>query len=149
MKIARKRTIGGTGRAGSELGYTLLEIMLVLGIIAVLLGSAIYLMQGNMDEGGIIRARGDIQTISIKLKSYKMLAGFYPTQEQGLMALVTEPTTPPEPKSWAQGFSELPKDAWGSYYEYRIPGKQNPRDYDLFSRGPDGVAETRDDIGNW
>jgi general secretion pathway protein G len=71
--------------------------------------------------------------------------GFYPTTEQGLQALVTQPNTDPKPTRWYQLYKELPKDPWGSDYIYRCPGLKNPNGYDLYSAGPDRKPDTTDD----
>jgi len=125
--------------------YTLFEIMLVLGIIAVLVGSAIYLLVGNVDIAKEQRVESDIQAISTQLKTYEMLNLTYPTTAQGLEALVRKPGTEPVPRRWRQLLEEVPLDPWGSPYIYAYPGKRNPRGYDLFSLGPDR-QESADDL---
>jgi general secretion pathway protein G len=71
--------------------------------------------------------------------------GFFPTTEQGLQALVSQPTTDPKPVRWYQLYSQLPKDPWQNNYVYRCPGNKNPNGYDLFSPGPDHLPDTADD----
>ncbi|MBI4024408.1 MAG: type II secretion system major pseudopilin GspG [Verrucomicrobia bacterium] len=129
-------------------GYTLIEIMLVLAIIAVLLGSGIYYLAGNLDIAKERRVEADLTTITTQLKTYEMQNLFLPTTEQGLNALVTQPTTEPVPKRWRQLLEKVPVDPWGTPYGYRNPGTHNPGKFDLFSLGPDRV-ESGDDIGNW
>ena len=73
--------------------------------------------------------------------------GFFPTTEQGIQALVTPPETDPKPARWYQLFKEVPKDPWHNNYIYRCPGVKNPGGYDLFSAGPDRIADTADDDG--
>jgi general secretion pathway protein G len=127
-------------------GYTLFEIMLVLGIIAVLVGSAIYMLVGNIDVAKDQRVESDIQAISMQLRTYEMLNYRKPTTEQGLKALVQQPTTDPKPRKWKQLMKAVPLDPWGAEYVYRNPGKLNPGGFDLYSLGPDG-KESDDDIG--
>lgn len=129
-------------------GFTLLEIMLVLGIIAIFVSSGIYLLSGNMDVAKETRVESDLKTISIQLKTYEMSNYAPPTTEQGLQALVEMPTAAPEPRRWKKLLEELPVDPWGNAYQYRSPGTKNASGYDLFSFGPDGV-ESDDDLGNW
>lgn len=124
--------------------YTLFEIMLVLGIIAVLVGSAIFMLGGAVGVAEDQRAATDIKTLSTALGMYKVQNGFLPTSDQGLEALVTRPANA---KRWRQILDELPKDPWGNPYQYRRPGKKNTRGFDLYSLGEDGV-ESEDDIGN-
>ena len=130
-------------------GFTLLEIMLVVMIIALLAGSAIYLMGGNLGYAQNVRVKSDIQGIAIELKMYQASNGFLPTTEQGLQALVSRPDTDPKPTQWHQWMDKLPVDPWQNPYVYENPGKHNPNSYDLYSEGPDRKPGTDDDIGNW
>lgn len=126
-------------------GFTLLEIMLVVTIIALLLGTAIYKLAGNVEYAKHTRISADVQSISTQLKLYESMNGFYPTTEQGLQALVTQPDSDPKPTRWYQLYKEMPKDPWQSDYIYRNPGTKNPNGYDLFSAGPDRKPDTGDD----
>ena len=80
-----------------------------------------------------------------QLQLYESMNGFYPTTEQGLQALVTQPQNDPRPTRWYQLFTDLPKDPWGSNYIYRNPGQKNSGGYDLYSAGPDRQPDTGDD----
>jgi general secretion pathway protein G len=126
-----------------QAGYTLFEIMLVLGIISVLVGSAIFMLAGNIDVAKEQRVDSDIEAISMQLRTYEMLNYRMPSTEQGLKALVTQPTTEPRPRRWKQLMTEVPLDPWGNEYVYRNPGKGG-KGFDLFSLGPDG-KESDDD----
>jgi len=146
MKISRY----STHRPDRRRAFTLLEMILVLGIIALLLGVGTYFMVnvlGDAEEG---KVKADVQAISASLIRYKTKARIYPSEQQGLDALVNRPTSDPQPASWkqfmkAQGII----DPWGEKYEYRYPGKHNPDSYDIFSKGLDKKAGTSDDLGNW
>jgi len=129
-------------------GYTLFEIMLVLGIIAVLVGSAIYLLVGNIDVARESRVEADIQSISTQLRVYEMQNLRPPTTAQGLKALVTRPGGDPPPRRWKQLLERVPLDPWGEEYVYHWPGKKNTKGFDLFSKGPDRTEGGGDDIGN-
>jgi general secretion pathway protein G len=129
----------------SQSGYTLFEIMLVLGIIAVLVGSAIYMLVGNIDVAKEQRVDSDIEAISMQLRTYEMLNYRMPTTEQGLKALVNQPTTEPRPRRWKQLMKTVPIDPCGNEYVYRIPGKGGAA-FDIYSLGPDG-KESDDDAG--
>jgi general secretion pathway protein G len=129
-------------------GFTLLEIMLVVGIIAVLMGAAIYKLSGSLDIAKEKRVEADLSALTTQLRTYEMQNMFLPTTEQGLSALVAPPTTDPRPRRWKQLMTELPIDPWGTPYQYRYPGKRNPQSFDLYSLGADKV-ESDDDIGNW
>jgi general secretion pathway protein G len=128
-----------------QAGYTLFEIMLVLGIISVLVGSAIYMLAGNIDVAKEQRVDSDIEAISMQLRTYEMLNYRMPTTEQGLKALVSQPSTEPRPRRWKKLMQEVPLDPWGNEYVYRNPGKGGSG-FDLYSLGPDG-KEGDDDSG--
>ena len=130
-------------------GFTLLEIMLVVAIIGLLMGAA-FMMIGNKfgyAQDSVVSA--DIQTFSSNLKQYEMMNGFLPTTDQGLQALVTQPTTDPKPTRWYQMMDRMIKDPWGRDYVYVYPGKHNPQSFDIYSKGKDGIDGTADDHGNW
>ena len=126
-------------------GFTLLEIMLVVTIIAILMGTAIYKLVGNVEYSRHVAVASDVQSLGTQLGLYQSMNGFYPTTEQGLRALVMRPDTDPRPAQWYQLFKEIPKDPWHNDYVYRCPGMKNPSGYDLFSAGPDHQADTFDD----
>jgi general secretion pathway protein G len=130
----------------NQSGFTLLEIMLVVTIIALLMAAAIYKMgPGNIAYARHVKIAGDIQNISTQLKLYESMNGFYPTTEQGLEALVVQPSTDPQPQRWYQLFTDLPKDPWQRNYIYANPGRKNPSGFDLYSAGQDGKPDTADD----
>ena len=134
----RKRT--------NQSGFTLLEIMLVVTIIALLLGAAIYKLGGNVEFAKATRVAADVQGINTQLKLYESMNGFMPTTEQGLKALVQQPSTEPRPTRWYQLYKDLPKDPWNNDYVYLNPGRKNPTGYDLYSAGQDRKPDTADDI---
>lgn len=125
-------------------GYTLFEIMLVLGIISILVGSAIYLLVGNVDAAREQRVDADIQAISTQLRTYELQNFTFPTTAQGLEALVKKPTSEPVPRRWRQLLESVPLDPWGTPYQYAYPGKRNPKGYDLYSLGADRVPSDDD-----
>ncbi|MEP6699074.1 MAG: type II secretion system major pseudopilin GspG [Verrucomicrobiota bacterium] len=125
--------------------FTLLEIMLVVTIIALLLGAAIYQLGGNVEYAKHTRIAADVQGIGTQLKLYESMNGFYPTTEQGIQALVTQASSDPKPSRWYQLYKQLPKDPWNNNYIYLNPGRKNPTGYDLYSAGPDRRADTADD----
>ena len=129
----------------NQQAFTLLEIMLVVTIIAILMGAAIFKLAGNVEIAKHTAVTADVQALGTQLKLYESMNGFFPTTEQGLQALVTPPETDPKPARWYQLFKEMPKDPWHNNYIYRCPGVKNPGGYDLFSAGPDRIADTGDD----
>ena len=130
-------------------GFTLLEIMLVVMIIALLAGSAIYMMKGNLNVANNVRIDGDVQSFGTQLMVYRSSNGFLPTTEQSLRALVTKPESSPKPRNWVKLLDKLPIDPYGMEYHYVQPGVHNADNYDIFSSGPDRIAGTPDDRGNW
>lgn len=129
----------------TQSGFTLLEIMLVVTIIALLLGTAIYKLRGNLEMSRIVAVQSSIQSIKTQLRSYESLNGFTPTTEQGLKALVSQPSSEPRPARWTQFLDSVPKDPWGSEFVYVNPGRKNPTGYDLYSAGQDRKPDTADD----
>jgi general secretion pathway protein G len=117
-------------------GFTLLEIMLVVTIIALLLGAAIYKLGGNVEYARHVRVTADIQGMNTQLKLYESMNGFFPTTDQGLQALVIQPDTDPKPTRWYQLYKDVPKDPWQNNYIYICPGIKTPNGYDLYSAGP-------------
>ena len=125
--------------------FTLLEIMLVISIIVVLLGVAINKLIGNMDIAKMVAVKADIQAIRTQLKLYESMNGYPPTTEQGLQALVTQPSSDPKPQRWHQLLEEIPTDPWHNHYIYLCPGRKNSTGYDLYSAGKDRKPDTADD----
>ena len=120
--------------------------MLVVMIIGLLLGTAIYKLRGNVETARIVAVESYLQSIKTQLKLYESMNGFPPTSEQGLKALVTQPEGEPRPTRWTQLLDSVPKDPWGKDYVYVCPGRKNPNGYDLFSSGLDRTPDTADDI---
>lgn len=126
-------------------GFTLLEIMLVVGIIVIILGVAVGKLGNTTGVAKDMAVRADIQGISSQLKLYESVNGFSPTTEQGLQALVSPPESDPKPSRWYQLYKELPRDPWGMPYLYASPGRKNTTSFDLYSSGPDRKPDTADD----
>src|SRR5437764_12863659 len=107
--------------------FTLLEIMLVVTIIAILMGTAIYKLVGNVEIAKHTAVSADVQALGTQLKLFESMNGFFPTTEQGLQALVTQRETDPKPARWSQLVKEVPKSPWHNNYIYRCPGVKNRR----------------------
>jgi general secretion pathway protein G len=106
----------------------------------------------HQDEARRVAARQDIGTIMQALKLYHLDNGRYPTQEQGLVALVKKPLIAPLPNNWKDGgyLERVPNDPWGNAYQYLNPGVHG--EIDTFSYGADGKpgGDGNDaDIGSW
>lgn len=129
-------------------GFTLLEMVIVLGIIAMILGGAIYALRGIGEAAKLKQVDADAKAFDSGLRMYKLNAGNYPTTQQGLQALVDRPTSAPAPKRWARVMDRLNPDPWGNAYMYRFPGKKNASEFEIISKGPDGQENTEDDISS-
>ncbi|WP_425430007.1 type II secretion system major pseudopilin GspG [Desulfamplus magnetovallimortis] len=137
-----------------NMGFTLIELMVVVVILGVLASLIVPRLMGRTDDAKIVKAKVDISAIETALKLYRLDNGRYPTTEQGLSALVEEPSTEPLPVKWPQnGYldrGQVPKDPWGMEYLYLSPGVH--REYDIISYGADGApgGEGIDaDIKSW
>ena len=133
-------------------GFTLIEIMLVVVIIGMLLTVAVVKISGASKQAKLVATQHQMDAFKSALGLYEMDNGFYPTTEQGLDALIVKPASPPEPSHWKGPYLDPPvirDDQWGSKFLYKCPGEKMPQGYDLSSPGPDKMAGTDDDIGNW
>jgi general secretion pathway protein G len=136
-------------------GFTLIEIMVVLVIIAILGALIGPQLLGQVDNARIKATRLDIRSLGTALDMYQMDNFRYPTTQQGLEALVKAPESEPVARNWRpQGYLKsrtVPKDQWGNGYIYLQPGNHG-LPYDLYTLGADGQAGGEDsdaDIGNW
>ena len=122
-------------------GFTLIEIMVVVVILALLAALVGPKLIGRSDDAKIADAKVQIKNMETALKLYRLDNSVYPSTEQGLAALVTKPTTGVIPKNYkAEGYLEskqLPKDPWGNDHIYLSPGEHG--DYDLCSYGADSA----------
>lgn len=131
-------------------GFTLIEIMVVLVIIGVL---AALIAPNVLDRAGdakVTAARTDVNNLMQALKLYKLDNQRYPSNEQGLEALVRKPASGPPPPNWKPYIEKLPKDPWGRPYQYLNPGLRG--EIDVFSFGADGQpgGDGHDgDVGSW
>jgi general secretion pathway protein G len=131
-------------------GFTLIELMVVLVIIGVLAALIVPNVLDRADDARVTAARTDIANINQALKLYKIDNQSYPSAEQGLQALVSRPSTGPQPPNWRATLDKLPKDPWGRPYQYLNPGLKG--EVDVLSLGADGQpgGEGKNaDIGSW
>lgn len=135
-------------------GFTLIEIMVVIVILALLAALVGPKIMGRTDDAKIQTTKTQIRNIESALKLYKLDNGVYPTTEQGLSSMVTKPTVGIIPKNYKEGgyleSKQVPKDGWGNDFIYVSPGEHG--DYDLSSYGADGIkgGEGKNaDINSW
>lgn len=131
-------------------GFTLIEILVVIVVIAILATLVAPNVFQHVSTAKISTTKSQIEMLSTALDAYRLDNGQYPSTQQGLAALITKPTIDPPP-TWRGPYlrKEIPLDPWNEPYQYVYPGVHNKGGYDLFSKGPDKAAGTKDDIGNW
>ncbi len=139
----------GSGRRRS-LGFTLLELLVVLVIIGLLAGIVGPRYFAQVGKSQVKAARAQIVSLESALEQYRIDTGHLPTTEQGLVALRA---VPQGETGWAGPYlqKDVPLDPWGNPYHYAVPGTHGG-DCDLFSYGKDGRAGgdgENADIGNW
>lgn len=133
-----------------QTGFTLLELLVVLGIIAMLAGLVGPQVMKHMGEAKVKAAKVQIEDLSQTLDMYKLDVGSYPTGEQGLSALVENPG---DVQRWNGPYlkkSKIPLDPWNNEYRYSSPGEHGK--FDIVSLGADGKegGEGEDqDIVSW
>lgn len=131
-------------------GFTLLELLVVLGIIAMLAGIVGPQVMKHMGTAKIKAAKVQIEDISTALDMYKLDVGNYPSNQQGLAVLVEKPV---DSKQWNGPYlrkDKVPVDPWQQEYHYQQPGQHGK--FDLYSYGADdkqgGEGEDQD-INSW
>ena len=137
---------------GPMSGFTLIEIMVVVVIIGILVAIVAPRVMDRPDTARIVKAKQDIRVLESALNLYRLDNYVYPSTEQGLEALVSQPGGEPQAKNWKQGgyVDRLPKDPWGNGYQYLNPGVH--AEIDIFTHGADnrpGGEGVNADIGNW
>lgn len=135
-------------RINKQKGFTLLEVMIVIVILGVLASLTVPSLMGNKEKADRQKAASDVVALENALEMYRLDNGFFPSQQQGLNALVKAPTSKPIPKNYrSDGYiRRLPKDPWSNAYQYRNPGKHGL--IDIYSTGPENI-ENKQEIGNW
>ena len=133
-------------------GFTLIEVLIVVVILGILAGLIVPRIMDRPDQARVVAAKNDIQAIISALKLYRLDNGSYPSSQQGLDALVKRPETGDIPRNWKPGgyLERLPKDPWGSDYQYLNPGVHG--EIDVFSFGADrkpGGENYDADVGSW
>ena len=123
-------------RPNSEIGLTLIEMIVVLAIIALVAALIVPSVINRPDQARVTVARADMKSIGAALKMYRLDNGQYPTTEQGLAALAAKPSTAPVPAAYpAEPYLPQPAvDPWGHPYVYRL----GSGGFDLLSLGRDG-----------
>ena len=128
----------------SRRGFTLVEMLLVLVILATLAAIVYPKVMGRSEQAKITAAATQIAAFKTALDSYEVDNGYFPKGKNGMMDLVQPPR---DAVSWHGPYLDnIPKDPWGNDYIYECPGRHNPSSYDISSPGP---PNKNNPIGNW
>ncbi len=130
---------------GARTGFTLIEMLLVLAILATLIAIVAPHLAGRSEQAKFTAAQTQIAAFESAIDAFEVDNGRYP---RGLDELIELPSDTP---NWRGPYLKkaAPLDPWGNPYVYECPGRRNTMGYDLYSVGPDGRAGGDDDIGNW
>ncbi len=123
--------------AGRRRGFTLIEMLVVILILAILAALIIPRLIGRTSDAKIAKAKSDIATVSSLLQQYRLDNDKYPTTEEGLNALRVRPSSA---KNWKGPYTtkDIPMDPWGNSYMYQSPGPDG-QDFLVISYGADGA----------
>jgi general secretion pathway protein G len=128
--------------------FTLIELLLVLVILATLAAIVVPRLAGKGQQAKIGAAQADIAQLGLSLSNFEVDCSRFPTTEEGLNALMTQPSGL---SGWKGPYLEkgVPNDPWGKPYQYKYPATHGNVSYDLYSFGPDMADGGGDDIDNW
>ena len=139
QQLTKNRTI-----RSAQQGFTLVEMLLVLVILATLAAIVYPKVMGRSEQARVTAAQTQIANFKTVINLFEVDTGKFPIGRNGLMDLMQQPR---DVVGWHGPYLEsIPKDPWGNDYLYEYPGKHNPTSYDISSPGPPG-AQTP--IGNW
>ncbi len=130
-------------------GFTLIEIMVVVVILGILAAFIVPNVISRAEDAKAVKVKQDIIALENSLDMFRLDNGFYPSTDQGLLALVNKPNSEPMPSAWRQeGYiKQLKNDPWGHPYQYLNPGIR--KEIDIFSFGKIGKPSDKYEIGNW
>lgn len=137
-------------RRRNQQGFTLIELLVVLailGLLAAVVGPQVLKYLGSSRTQ---TAKVQIQNVTASLELYRLDVGRYPSQQDGLAALIAAPKAAP---GWNGPYlrrAEALRDPWGQPYLYKMPGEHG--EVDVYSLGSDGVpggTGEAQDVGNW
>lgn len=140
-----------TGRALRDDGFTLTEVLVTMAIIGLLATGVVLAVLPRLGDASVTKARSDIASYQSALELYRLDNFAYPSEEQGLEALVDAPNGVDARRYPENGYIQrLQDDPWGNPYVYRNPGEFG--EIDILSYGADGQEGgdgANADIGNW
>lgn len=140
-------------RAHMRKGFTIIEVMVVLAIIAILLGLVAWNVVGKTDDAKVTAAKMELDRLQTALDDFKLTIGRYPSDEEGLEVLWSNDALSSEDEAEEDKWQKFlkkpsPNDVWGNPWEYTVESEHDDP-YDLWSVGPDGEPDTEDDIVSW
>jgi len=147
----RTRTQSRDRKRQGEEGFTLIELMVVIVILAILTTIVAINVMPSGQKAKITAAKADISQLEGALNLYKLNYDSYPTTAQGLQALLTAPAGVDASKYQKGGYiQKLPPDPWGRPYLYASPGAHGEADvWTLGADGKEGGEGADADIGSW
>jgi general secretion pathway protein G len=149
LRIVRGAARRGGSHAGAQ-GFTLIELLVVLVILGLLAAFAAPQVLNYLGRAKTDAARAQVQNIAGILDLYRLEVGRYPSQQDGLDALLEAPVDAPRWNGPYVKRRDALTDPWGRMYVYRVPGEHGA--YDLYSLGADGGegGEGEDqDVTSW
>ena len=134
-------------RRAQAAAFTLMEVLLVLVILVILGSFAVSSITGIQASTDVQTAKTQVGLIETASRNFHFAMRRYP---QNVDELYDKPSDAKEDK-WTGPYLEkrIPEDPWGNAYKFASPGTHNPKRFDVWSMGPDGVDGTEDDVGNW
>ena len=147
---------GASSKRGIALrrgGFTLIEILVVIVVIAILATLVAPNVFRHVGAAKDATAKSQIEMLGAALDAFRLDNGRYPTSDEGLDALWEQPRSDELP-NWRGPYlrKAVPLDPWGTAYAYDWPGQANPTGYDLVSYGADGQPNGEGenaDITSW
>jgi len=129
-------------------GFTLVELLLVLLILATLAAIVVPKLAGRSEQARVTAAKSQIASFETALDAFEVDNGYYPEGDDGLQLLIEAPD---DNEDWRGPYlgKEIPLDPWREAYIYECPGRNSLKGYDLMSKGPDKKKGGGDDITNW
>jgi general secretion pathway protein G len=157
MNISFKKPGSGNRGGLGTRGFTLIEVLLVIVIILMLAAALVVFVLPQQEGAEKNTTRLLLSQVETALDNYRLNVGRYPTEEEGgLGALLVKPNFEDEKlgQKWTGPYVKRGaklEDPWGHQLHYEVIDRsleenKNGPAYKLFSLGPDGLADTEDDI---
>ena len=124
--------------------FTLIELIVVILILGILAALIVPRVIGHVEDAKVAAAKSDITTLSGALQKFHLDCDRYPTSEEGLDALRTQPANA---TGWRGPYldKDVPLDPWGNAYTYVSPGSDGDNSFTISTIGPDHQPNTSDD----